>query len=215
MASKAQTRWHPSSTTSSSSRVQPVASSRCPARPTKGSPRRSSSAPGASPTTSHCASRLPTPKTPWVLVVCRGQRVQASTSARSDSHVRAPWVDEGARTGAALAGADAAAAGYEATAAGEATVAGEAAVAGATMAGATGEAVAAAAEAEAPARGTHTSIPIACRYSMLRCVAITPGRSQAARRGTLSGCGGRSTAREPTGRRLQISTAASPAHRWR
>ena len=42
----------------------------CPARPTKGSPCRSSSAPGASPTNSHDARRLPTPNTVCVRVVC-------------------------------------------------------------------------------------------------------------------------------------------------
>ncbi len=54
-----------------------------PARPTKGSPWRSSSAPGASPTMSHCACMLPTPNTVCVRVVLSEQRVQAATRARS------------------------------------------------------------------------------------------------------------------------------------
>jgi len=57
-----------------------------PARPTKGSPRRSSSAPGASPMTSHSARRLPTPKTPWVRVAWRPHFVQLSTSAVRARH---------------------------------------------------------------------------------------------------------------------------------
>src|SRR5205807_2541858 len=62
-----------------------MASSSCPAAPTKGSPRRSSSAPGASPITSQPARFGPTPSTPWVRVACSGQRVDSSTAARSAS----------------------------------------------------------------------------------------------------------------------------------
>ena len=63
-----------------------IASSSWPAAPTKGSPRRSSSAPGASPTTSQSARCGPTPNTPWVRVRCSGHRVQRSTSSRSACH---------------------------------------------------------------------------------------------------------------------------------
>src|ERR1700722_10485544 len=55
----------------------------CPARPTKGSPWRSSSAPGASPTMSHSAFWFPTPNTVCVRVLQSVQRVQAATRARS------------------------------------------------------------------------------------------------------------------------------------
>ena len=69
------------------SRGNPMASSMelssCPARPTKGSPRRSSSAPGASPTMSQSACRLPTPNTVCVRVALKGQRVHAATRALS------------------------------------------------------------------------------------------------------------------------------------
>ena len=54
-------------------------------RPTKGSPRRSSSAPGASPMTSQSTRSGPTPNTPWVRVWCSGQRVQVATCVRSAS----------------------------------------------------------------------------------------------------------------------------------
>src|ERR1700743_2783554 len=69
------------------SRGKPMASSmelsNCPARPTNGSPLRSSSAPGASPTMSQSAVGLPTPNTVWVRVALKLQRVHAATRARS------------------------------------------------------------------------------------------------------------------------------------
>ena len=51
-----------------------------PARPTKGSPWRSSSAPGASPTNIRSASALPAPKTALVRVSCSGHFVHLWTS---------------------------------------------------------------------------------------------------------------------------------------
>ncbi len=69
------------------SRGRPMASSMAlsnwPARPTNGSPWRSSSAPGASPITSHSARVLPTPNTVCVRVLHRSQAVQAATRSRS------------------------------------------------------------------------------------------------------------------------------------
>ena len=56
-------------------------SSNCPERPTKGSPRMSSSCPGPSPTISRSASRLPTPGTFWVQFCARSQSVQASIAS--------------------------------------------------------------------------------------------------------------------------------------
>ena len=72
-----------------SSRANPsariIALSSCPARPTNGSPCRSSSMPGASPMNIQRALRLPTPKTVCVRVECSVQRSQAATAARSSS----------------------------------------------------------------------------------------------------------------------------------
>src|SRR5580704_9089488 len=69
------------------SRANPMACSmelsNCPARPTNGSPLRSSSAPGASPTMSQSACGLPTPNTVCVRVALKPHRVQAATRARS------------------------------------------------------------------------------------------------------------------------------------
>src|SRR6185295_15293205 len=53
-----------------------------PAAPTKGSPVRSSSAPGASPTKTSGASGLPTPKTMLVRLSLSLQRWQSPRSAR-------------------------------------------------------------------------------------------------------------------------------------
>ena len=67
-----------------SSRRSPISPSSwvssCPARPTNGSPWRSSSAPGASPMNISSASALPEPKTALVRSACSGQRVQVETS---------------------------------------------------------------------------------------------------------------------------------------
>ncbi len=67
------------------SRVSPISSSSWfsswPARPTKGSPWRSSSAPGASPTNISSASALPAPKTVLARVSCRGHLVQVGDLA--------------------------------------------------------------------------------------------------------------------------------------
>ena len=69
------------------SRGRPMASSIAlsswPARPTNGSPCRSSSAPGASPITSHSARVLPTPNTVCVRVLHSSQAVQPATRSRS------------------------------------------------------------------------------------------------------------------------------------
>src|SRR5680860_1295099 len=71
------------------SRERPMASSiwlsSCPARPTKGSPWRSSSAPGASPTKITSASASPAPNTAFVRVSCRGHRVHPLTSSYSST----------------------------------------------------------------------------------------------------------------------------------
>ena len=67
-------------TSSTSSR-----SSSWPDRPTNGSPRRSSSRPGASPTNIRSASGSPTPKTTWVRVAANGQRVHPAASAASSA----------------------------------------------------------------------------------------------------------------------------------
>ena len=75
-----------------SSRLWPMArsisSSNLPALPTNGSPRRSSSAPGASPMTSQSAFGLPTPKTVFVRLADSPQRVHTLTFSRSDSQSR-------------------------------------------------------------------------------------------------------------------------------
>jgi hypothetical protein len=55
-----------------------------PARPTKGSPCRSSSAPGASPITMSRAARLPTPNTVCVRVSHSPQSLQSRTVAASE-----------------------------------------------------------------------------------------------------------------------------------
>ena len=60
-----------------------ISVSSCPARPTKGSPRRSSSRPGASPTKTSSALGLPTPNTKFVRPGCSLQRVQSPIAARS------------------------------------------------------------------------------------------------------------------------------------
>src|SRR6056297_1924811 len=73
-------------------------SSSCPASPTNGSPRRSSSLPGASPTRTRLASGLPTPKTRFRRVFSSPQRQQSPRSLRISSRVsgrQAPWVDSG------------------------------------------------------------------------------------------------------------------------
>ena len=62
-----------------------ISSSSFPALPTNGSPRLSSSAPGASPTISQSAFGLPTPKTVFVLPAARPHRVQALTAPRRAS----------------------------------------------------------------------------------------------------------------------------------
>ena len=58
-----------------------ILSSSWPAFPTKGSPRRSSSKPGASPTNTILAFRLPSPKTVLVRDVDRAQRLQLATAS--------------------------------------------------------------------------------------------------------------------------------------
>src|SRR3569623_2457298 len=76
------------------SRLRPTASSMLlsslPARHTKGSPWRSSSAPGASPMTIHCALRSPTPNTACVRPWHNAQRVQLSTRSRSGVQSSSP-----------------------------------------------------------------------------------------------------------------------------
>ena len=67
-------------TSSASSR-----SSSWPDRPTNGSPRRSSSRPGASPTNMRSASGSPTPNTTWVRVAASGHRVHPAASAASSA----------------------------------------------------------------------------------------------------------------------------------
>src|ERR1700733_14176490 len=56
-----------------------------PERPTKGSPARSSSRPGPSPMNMRSAVVSPTPKTTWVRVSARTQRVQPRASVRISS----------------------------------------------------------------------------------------------------------------------------------
>src|SRR6184192_392116 len=58
-----------------------------PARPTKGRPCASSSAPGPSPTKTSCACGLPSPKTILVRVLCSLQRVHSPRSSRICSSV--------------------------------------------------------------------------------------------------------------------------------
>src|SRR5271167_941515 len=67
-------------------------SSSLPERPTKGSPARSSSRPGPSPTNSRSAVGAPTPKTTWVRPFANGQSVQvdALTRSRSSASTLAP-----------------------------------------------------------------------------------------------------------------------------
>ena len=60
-----------------------IASSSLPACPTKGSPCRSSSAPGASPTSNQSAFSSPTPNTVCVRDLCSAQAVHAGTAALS------------------------------------------------------------------------------------------------------------------------------------
>ncbi len=66
-----------------------IAFSNWPARPTNGSPCRSSSAPGASPITNRRASRRPTPNTVCVRLLCSTQRVQPLTFAASSDQTSA------------------------------------------------------------------------------------------------------------------------------
>src|SRR5215207_322784 len=77
-----------------------------PALPTKGSPARSSSAPGASPTNINSASGLPTPKTTWVRELTNfGQSAQGSTAARIAARRSAFEPEPGARVVARAKGA--------------------------------------------------------------------------------------------------------------
>ena len=66
-------------------------SSSLPERPTKGSPWRSSSRPGASPTNMRSASGSPTPNTTWVRPAESGHRVHAGASAASSARSVARW----------------------------------------------------------------------------------------------------------------------------
>ena len=82
-----------------SSRAKPMAArilvSSWPLRPTKGSPCRSSSRPGASPMRTRSASGLPAPKTVCLRPSCSGQAVQGRTSSRSAARAAAlspPWL---------------------------------------------------------------------------------------------------------------------------
>src|SRR3984957_13618019 len=69
-----------------------------PDRPTKGSPARSSSRPGPSPTKSRSAVGEPTPKTTWVRPFAKGQsmHVDAVTRSRSSASTLAPALHIGA-----------------------------------------------------------------------------------------------------------------------
>ena len=62
-----------------------------PARPTKGSPCRSSSSPGASPTNMMRASGLPTPKTTCVRRAARCGHFWQTARARRDARAARPW----------------------------------------------------------------------------------------------------------------------------
>src|SRR5579859_4259166 len=64
-------------------------SSNFPERPTKGSPARSSSRPGPSPTKSRSAAGLPTPNTTCVRPAANGHRVQVDAATRSRSSASA------------------------------------------------------------------------------------------------------------------------------
>ena len=64
-------------------------SSNCPARPTNGRPMRSSSPPGASPTSMIRASGAPSANTSCVAVAFRPQPSKRSSAARNSSSVRA------------------------------------------------------------------------------------------------------------------------------
>src|SRR6202521_1180000 len=70
-------------------------SSSLPERPTNGSPWRSSSRPGASPTNTRSASGAPTPNTTWVRCPANGHRTQTAacraSSARSFAGATAAW----------------------------------------------------------------------------------------------------------------------------
>src|ERR1700722_10164388 len=68
-------------------------SSSLPERPTKGSPARSSSRPGPSPTKSRSAVGEPTPNTTWVRPLANGHRVHVEAATRSRS--RASTSDTG------------------------------------------------------------------------------------------------------------------------
>src|SRR5277367_1777523 len=68
-------------------------SSNLPERPTKGSPARSSSRPGPSPTKSRSAVGEPTPNTTWVRPLANGQSVHVDAATRSRS--RASTSDTG------------------------------------------------------------------------------------------------------------------------
>src|SRR5215831_11725017 len=67
-------------------RAASMLSSNRPAWPTKGSPLASSSAPGASPTKSHCACASPTPGTDLLRVLHKPHAVHASTSRAKSLH---------------------------------------------------------------------------------------------------------------------------------
>ena len=82
-------------------------SSNWPARPTNGRPIRSSSPPGASPTSMIRAPGAPSAKTSWVAVAFRPQPSKRSSAARSASSVSAPAAisraERAASSGAATA----------------------------------------------------------------------------------------------------------------
>src|ERR1700722_8591901 len=87
-----------------------IRSSSCPARPTKGRPCSSSSAPGASPTKHRRASGLPRAKTVWIRVVASPHLVQPETSVASWGS-RMAFSTTGAATGTAWGSGEAAAGG--------------------------------------------------------------------------------------------------------
>ena len=76
-----------------------IKSNSFPAGPTKGSPCRSSSCPGPSPTNITSACRSPTPKTARLRFSESGQRAHASTAARSGSHAMRTMALSSAATG--------------------------------------------------------------------------------------------------------------------
>ena len=142
-----------------------MASSNCPAAPTKGAPCKSSCSPGASPTTSQRARRLPAPKTTlWRAAHSPQARHCAASRSSASQSMRAMRAARAARAAAAASGMGVAAG---AGAAGAAGWIGMARRGGAL----TGTACGVAAGVGA---GSQTRMPISCSMARWRVSSCKP-----------------------------------------